>query len=541
MRLSQPVTQGGQTFLHRMRMLGQIIRVASFFSAVVTLFTFGLLCYRTFSEKNVDRYIFAWHARLVQYFWGPHEIFHNYRVSYSVETTARFLTYVHKTLLSYLYIGIAAGLVVFVIMFIVWNRQGVLAHTKKTIAGASIQPQKKVIRMIYRKRQASRLKLMNLPLIKDSETQHMLITGTTGSGKTNAFKHLMNQIRDQKAVILDTTGEFVSKYYDPVHDILMNPFDTRFPGWDLWEECRQVYHYDEIAESLVPQSGHDPFWAQSARTLLAEILKKLSEEHDRGIEKIITLSNIMPLEKLYEELQNTKAAALIDPQSEKTATSIRMNLASHIACLEHLQKIYENPVSIRHWIQDDTQKGWLFLTMLPAQRASLRPLLSCWLSTAIKSLMERTPSAQRRLWFMIDELPSLHQLTDLSLCLAEGRKYGTCMVLGVQNIPQLEDLYGSLITQSLIDLCATKVLFRCSSFAMAQKLSHLIGTQERQEIQEGISYGANDMRDGVSLNVQTREKLVIPPHELINLPNLTSYVHLPQGYPITKIDWKLAP
>ena len=141
---------------------------------------------------------------------------------------------------------------------------------------------------------------------------------------------------------------------------------------------------------------------------------------------------------------------------------------------------------------------------------------------------------------MIDELPSLHRLTDLSLCLAEGRKYGACMVIGFQNIPQLEELYGSLITQSLVDLCGTKILFRCASFAMAQKLSHLVGTQEREEIQEGISYGANDMRDGLSLNIHTKEKLIIPPYNLTNIKDLISYVQLPQGYPITKIEWKLA-
>ena len=538
MRLSQPVTQGGQTFLHRMRILGQIIRLASFFSTMVMLFTFGVLCYRSFSEKNVDQYILAWHVRFIQFFWGSQEIFKHYHVSYWVERTEQLLSWVHKTLRAHLYIAMIVWLVIFILIFLIWNQQGIQAHKKKTIAGSSIQPQKTVIRMIDRKQKASHLKLMDLPLIKDSETQHVLITGTTGSGKTNAFKHLMNQIRDQKAVILDTNGEFVSRYYDPSRDTLMNPFNKHFPGWDLWGECQTSYHYDEIAESLVPQAGNDPFWSQSARIVLSEILKNLCIRNECDIKKIIKTANMIPLSELHERLIRTKAAALIDPQSEKTATSIRMNLASHIACLEHLQEFHDNPVSIRQWIQDDSSNGWLFLAMMPAQRATLRPLLSCWLSIAIKSLMECCPHEQRRLWFMIDELPSLHQLTDLQLCLSEGRKYGACMVLGVQNIPQLEQLYSTQATQSLVDLCSTKILFRCASFAMAQKLSNLVGTQERQEIQEGISYGANDMRDGVSLNVQTKEKLIIPPHEFTNLPNLTSYVQLPHGYPITKIDWK---
>ena len=540
MRLSQPVTQGGQTFLHRMRMLGQIIRLASFFSAVLALLVFGTSCYLTFSEKHIDQYILAWHARFIQYFWGPHEIFQRYRVSYFVQSTKPLLKWVHQKLLFHITVGLLVGLVLFILIFIVWTRQGAHAHKKTIIAGSSIQPKKVVMKMIYRNRKASHLNLMGLPLIKDTETQHILITGTTGSGKTNAFNHMMNQTEGQKTVIVDFNGEFAKRFYDQACDTIMNPFDKKFPGWDLFEECRESYHFDDLAESLIPHSGHDLFWTQSARTVLSAVLNVLSKTHQTSIGDILEMVNTMPLAELHKKLSKTKAAVLLDPKNEKTAISIRMNVAAHIACLESLIGEHKNPLSIRRWIQDDSEGGRLFLTATPAQRATLRPLISCWVSIAIKSLMECEPDHHRRLWFMIDELPSLHKLTDLSLCLAEGRKYGACMVLGFQNIPQLEELYGPRITQSLVDLCGTKIMFRCASFEMAEKLSRLIGTQERQELQEGISFGAHEMRDGVSLNLQTKEKLVIPPYNLTSIKDLTSYVQLPQGYPITKIEWDLA-
>lgn len=540
MRLSKPVTQGGQTFLHRMRMLGQIIRLASFFSAILTLLVFGISCYLTFSEKHIDQYILAWHARFVQHFWGPHEIFKRYRVSYFVQSTEPFLKWVHQKLLFHLTTGFLAGLILFAIIFIVWARQGAKAQKKQIVAGSSIQPKKVVIKMIYRNRQASHLSLMDLPLIKGTETQHMLITGTTGSGKTNVFNHIINQIEGQKTVIVDFNGDFTGRFYDPSYDTVMNPFDKRFPGWDLFGECRESYHFDDLAASLIPQSGHDLFWTQSARTVLSSILNVLAKTHQNSIGNLLEMVNTMSLAELHKNLSKTKAAALLDPKNEKTAISIRMNVAAHVACLEALTGEHKNPLSIRHWIQDDSEGGRLFLAAMPAQRATLRPLISCWMSIAIKSLMESAPNHHRRLWFIIDELPSLHQLTDLSLCLAEGRKYGACMVLGFQNIPQLEELYGQRITQSLVDLCGTKVLFKCASFEMAEKISRLVGTQEREELQEGISFGAHQMRDGVSLNLHTKEKLVIPPYNLTAIKNLVSYVQLPQGYPITKIEWEIA-
>ena len=81
----------------------------------------------------------------------------------------------------------------------------------------------------------------------------------------------------------------------------------------------------------------------------------------------------MSLKELHKKLSKTKAAALLDPQSEKTATSIRMNVSANIACLENVKAHYKNPLSIRRWIQDDSEGGWLFLTAMPRTTCNFTP------------------------------------------------------------------------------------------------------------------------------------------------------------------------
>lgn len=108
------------------------------------------------------------------------------------------------------------------------------------------------------------------------------------------------------------------------------------------------------------------------------------------------------------------------------------------------------------------------------------------------------PNSSHRLWVAIDELPSLQKLEDLPTCLAEGRKYGAALMLGIQNIPQLLETYSHNVTKTLIDLCSTKLMFRSASQDVAKHISDALGYQETKEIQEGISYGA-DERDGVNL------------------------------------------
>jgi len=228
----------------------------------------------------------------------------------------------------------------------------------------------------------------------------------------------------------------------------------------------------------------------------------------------------------------------VDPTSDKTASSIRATLSTAIQSLSYLEPIAPS-FSIRNWTQSETPDDdrWVFLSMMPEQRETLRPLISTWTSVAIKSLLGCTPDASRRMWFFMDELPSLNKLSALSLCLAEGRKHGAAMVLGLQNVPQLETIYGSHVTKTLLDLCSTKVLFRAASYEMAELLARTLGEHEVMEVHEGISYGANDVRDGVNLSMMKQKKPVINAQELIALKNLEAYLRLPELPYVTKLTF----
>nr|WP_041621230.1 type IV secretion system DNA-binding domain-containing protein [Orientia tsutsugamushi] len=56
------------------------------------------------------------------------------------------------------------------------------------------------------------------------------------------------------------------------------------------------------------------------------------------------------------------------------------------------------------------------------------------------------------MWFILDELPALQKVSSLPVALAESRKYGGCFVAGLQNIHQLEAIYGSAECASMLDL-----------------------------------------------------------------------------------------
>jgi type IV secretory pathway TraG/TraD family ATPase VirD4 len=73
--------------------------------------------------------------------------------------------------------------------------------------------------------------------------------------------------------------------------------------------------------------------------------------------------------------------------------------------------------------------------------------------------MSLPPDPARRLWVVLDELPALQKLPSLEGVLAEGRKYGGCVVAGLQSFSQLARLYGTQGSQALLELFNTKIFF----------------------------------------------------------------------------------
>ena len=123
------------------------------------------------------------------------------------------------------------------------------------------------------------------------------------------------------------------------------------------------------------------------------------------------------------------------------------------------------PFSIRDWIGQDDGGGFLFLTSRGDQYASLRGLISTWLEIAVNAMLSLAQDDGRRIWVILDELPTLHQVPSLQPGLAESRQFGGCFVLGVQVFSALRDLYGRNGAETISGLCGSRfakaVLTRC--------------------------------------------------------------------------------
>ncbi len=564
MKLSGNFTQGGQTQLHKFHMIRQVLWATFKTSLFIGILWFCFLIYKNFGWKEFYALTLYYGACIREHFsFLPYGFldrvdfpfqdgqFHNVSCSWLVRDSAisHFVSYFQGMLLEKLFYAFLVMVLSFSSLSWFWMARGRYRQQKKILQGTTVVKPRALQKLIKRK-DRSDLSLGGVPLLKNRETEHMMIVGTTGTGKSNCLHHLLQQIRARgdRAIIIDTTGSLVSKFYKEDHDKLLNPLDERSSNWDLWSECKEPYHYTELAQSLIPESGSDPIWWTSARKLFSTTAQELKKVHKPSIQKLLELSLIFPIAKVSSFYKETQVASFMNATADKTALSIRSTLGISLEAFAYF-KSEKKPFSIREWIQkeyeteDDQEEGkhkskdWLFLSSTTEQRELLAPLLSTWLSIAYKALMGLEESYIRRLWFIIDELPSLNVLPNLPKALAEIRKYGGCFVIGLQNLPQLEQIYGINPTRSIVGLCGTKVVFRTSDAPTAKKLSEFFGEQEILEPAESISFGAHQMRDGVNLAEHRHLQPTVSYTHLLSLNNLQAYLQLPGNYPITKITF----
>lgn len=552
MSISKKLTQGGQVTLHNLRMLQQVMKVtltSSFLLSVVVFGTKTWFDYPPYEKYLVGSYYWA-SFKVEMPFLNKKKVTQDFKDQWGRTIVLRsqdiiedrwmknFVSDFEGNVVTNGYLALGSFLLSLMIICGFWVWRGNQRQGKEFRSGTEIVAPTVLTKLIRKRRENSDFQMGGVPLLKNKELQHLLVVGTTGAGKTNAINQLLEQIRNkrQKAIIVDVTGSFVEKFYRPGIDKILNPIDARSESWNIWSDCTESYHFEALANSFLSSKSNDEYWVDSARSLFVTTAKNLMGTPEMITSDFLKYTISSPLYEIEEFYADTSVASFMNQKAEKTAIGIRSTLAVNIKAMELLEDVSSKPdFSIRKWISQEDDDSWLFLVSTPEMREVLKPLITAWVSISTKALMSLRPSSDRRVWFVVDELPALKKIPDLHTMLAEARKYGGCVVLGSQDMPLLDDIYGPNLVRSICNLCSTKLVFRISGSDIAERVSKWIGTQEVSESIENISYGAHQMRDGVSLNTQMKDKAVITADTLMKLDDLQGYLKLPGDYPVTKL------
>jgi type IV conjugative transfer system coupling protein TraD len=550
-------TGGGQIFLHKLRMFFQVLHRSFMTSLLVSLAIVGFISYKPAQILDLKAAMTYQKALLAEGFdeasRGIRQTI-NPRAKYYYTTIdaydkkglhardidprkiikSNFYRAAYLEAKDFLKIRLVFTALVmcgiFLLIYLLWSRFGRDVKSEKKKEGSGrILSAKEVSSILKSINKAGHFYIGAMPLVKDSETKHFLVTGSTGSGKTNLIHNILPQVEKKKqpAIIIDQTGEMIAKYYNQNRgDIIFNPFDARSQEWDFWSDCNTTEELERFAKILFgfnrKRTGHsaDPFWEQSAESVFIACANYQKSIGDLRIEQLCSLARNSSLRGLQAKLKNSEASRYLESDNKTTASSILSVLATNAKPLSYLRECTpENSFSLKEYFKniDQGSGNFLFLATKPSCRDLTLALIACMAESAFSRLLDIGIKEDRRIWFVIDELSALGKLPSLPTLMAEGRKYGACVLSGLQSLNQLYSNYGQYEGSTIFGQFGTNFFFRNNEPAIAKTISSMAGRETIYRQQKNTSFGAHEFRDGVSYSEQQQHKDLIEYSDLASL------------------------
>lgn len=394
----------------------------------------------------------------------------------------------------------------------------------RVIAGRTLHQGKKAHRVLRRRAKeicavsGAGLKLhpsFDWQLSLDQETRHFLIQGSVGGGKTQILWPLINAAitRGDRLVIYDNKGDFTAQLNTDF--ALLAPWDARSFAWDIAKDCTNDQDARELAARLIPE-GNDPMWHSSARMILSAVICKLQAEKPNNwswadLYRLACGSQDELLEIVTK--YQPEAVNLLAGES-KTTDGILINLSASLAIVADLAKAWgsappEKRFSFAEWISDPAPAHKVVIMQGNGRYSELTKGyvqgIVAMLSGRINS-SEVGESKDRKVWLILDEVPQLGKIPGLSSILEVGRSKGVRVVLGTQDLAQLQEIYGQYIGKIWGSLVGTQIIVRTSSGDTANFIA-----------KEMIGYATIEkttMHEGKAQPSQTSQQLVLEPSDL---------------------------
>jgi len=256
-----------------------------------------------------------------------------------------------------------------------------------------------------------------------------------------------------------------------------------------------VQHIGAILYPDIP--GTDPFWSAGARSLflgitlyvletpslaptLGEVLRQGMASDSEGFshhwKRIIEgrQAGRFPLSP-----QCVRALSDVIDLAPVTASSIRKTFTSRLdllanPLLDHatshndfdLRELRRRPMSI-------------YIGIRPADLHRLKPLLNLFIEQAIglqtKTLPEHDPSLRLQVAMVLDEAPAIGRIPILAESIAYLPGFNVRILLVVQALSQLRDVYGAQTAETMMKSLAVRIAYAPKDFGEANELSQELG------------------------------------------------------------------
>lgn len=378
--------------------------------------------------------------------------------------------------------------------------------------------------------------LRNLPARE--AVHNFLICGTPGSGKTKAIELFLQSIaprfrsdwkRPEQLILFDAKGEVVSLlaglglHPDDPNVYILNPDDKRGAVWDVGEAVRTPALARHFATLLIPEEPgtNAPFFPNSARLLVYAVILALNQvagTHWTLRDLLCALDSrdrIKAITGRHPPSERVVASFLKD---EKHFDAILSSISSKVGAFDQVAALWHSSTSKKKFSISKflERPGVLVLSNDPVLRDSFWPINAILLKALTHEILRGPETRDPRHWFVLDEFPAMNNVDCIKELLTRGRSKGASVMLGIQGIEQLAEIYRPEGMESIMGQCAYKTFLRAGGPTTAEWAQRYFGTIRQEEPSYSESWSQQGHSESVGYSIQ--ERSVFTSSFFMNLP-----------------------
>ncbi|PEB42271.1 VirD4-like conjugal transfer protein, CD1115 family [Bacillus pseudomycoides] len=398
-------------------------------------------------------------------------------------------------------------------------------------------------------------KVLVIPNKTEIDNRNVLVIGPSGSGKgqTHVFPNLIN-IRNQSQIVIDVKGEnwHMTHQLKVDQGYKVGKLDfVDFKGWGF--NPMSFVKNDEDAQKLADitaknslSDSKEDYFQERARTLLKVMIvytkTNFSPENANFDSLISTFDKYIASEKIYDEWIEEQDQEDVGVQgirsffnslTGKTRSSVTSNFDSLIS-LYRLEKVREMTKKSDFEFEDFVNDKYVLYIKIAIPTnpymgitsAFFTQMIDAFFTIARKSPISQLPTPVN---FLLDEFPNIGKIEGYSETLSLCRSYLINMTTIIQDLSQVEKMYGKEIFKNILANHDTKLVLRVNEPSTAKYFSDYFG-------ETTVSYPETT---GTGSNVQTRmvtvKKPLVTVNDLMTMDKNMAYVQF-TGHNVCKIE-----
>jgi type IV secretion system protein VirD4 len=439
--------------------------------------------------------------------------------------------------------GIALGAIVPAVAVAAIVAYAGLRRDSNPLGDASFQTMMSLRRGKWFQRKGHILGRFGRQILRVSDERHHLVIGPTRSGKgagyvvPNALAHEGSMIvTDLKGEIFRSTAGYRKSKGNQV--FLFSPGSARTHRYNPLDFIRpdrgdRTTDIQNIAAILVPENteSENSIWQATAQQVMAGVISYINEsvfyEGRRNLAEVTSFfnsgANLQALMALIKEREpylsrftlesfnayialseRAAASALLDIQKAlRPFRNERIAAATSVTDMD-LRALKHRPVSI-------------YLAPNITDITLLKPLLALFVQQTLDTLMLEHAARSVPVYFLLDEFRQLKKMSEITTKLPYVAGYNIKMAFVIQDLKNLDEIYGETSRHSLMGNCGYQLVFGANDQVTAESVSKGLGKRTVRYKTESRTIELMGLHRRTKVE-QLRERDLMMPQEVRQMP-----------------------